>query len=299
MRVLLIGAAGQLGQALRQRLMPTADVVPATRTGRLADGTPCLGIDLARPREAVAELHRVAPHAVINAAAYTAVDRAEDEREGAFAINATAVGAVAAACHDAGIHLIHYSTDYVFDGAGSTPYRADDATAPLGVYGASKLAGERAVVESGARHLILRTAWVYGLYGSNFLQTMLRIGAERDELRVVADQFGSPTPSWLIADVTAAILRRGIGEGGVHHLVADGQTSWHGFAEAVFEEAVARGRLERAPRVLPITTSEYPTRARRPAYSVLDTHSLRELYGVELPHWRDALARTFDAAPRT
>ena len=184
-------------------------------------------------------LDRVRPDVVVNAAAYTAVDRAEDDADTAFRANAEGPGRLAAECATRDIALVHYSTDYVFDGQGSRPYREDDATAPIGVYGHSKLAGEQAIAASGARHLILRTAWVYGLHGANFLRTMLRVGAERDELRVVADQRGTPTPAWLIADVTADLLRGGLSGSGVLHLVADGETTWHGFAEAIFEEAVS------------------------------------------------------------
>jgi dTDP-4-dehydrorhamnose reductase len=192
--------------------------------------------------------------------------------------------------------LIHYSTDYGFDGSGGRPYREDDGTSPLGVYGASKLAGEQAIAASGVRHLILRTAWVYGLYGGNFLRTMLRLGAERDELRVVADQIGSPTPAWLIADITATVLKRGIVEPGVRHLVSTGPTSWHGFAQAIFADARATGLIDKEPRVLPITTAELPTRARRPAYSVLDTRRLAGDYSLDIPGWRQALATTLSPA---
>ena len=296
MRILLVGANGQVGDALVRSLAPLGEVVATTRSGVLPGGAACAALDLHDAHAIAALVAQARPDAVVNAAAYTAVDRAEDDVDGAHAINAAAPGTLARACAEIGAPLVHYSTDYVFDGAGTSPYRPDDATAPLGVYGASKLAGEHAVAASGAHHLILRTAWVYGLYGANFLRTMLRVGQERDELRVVADQVGSPTPAWLIADVTAAILRQGIGEGGVHHLVADDQTSWHGFAEAIFDEAERHGYLPKAPRVVPITTADYPTRARRPAYSVLDTRSLQERHGVALPHWRDALATTFERA---
>ena len=292
MKLLLVGANGQVGHALTRSLAPLGDVVATTRNGRLDDGAACESLDLS-DLDAIAPLvARVRPDVVVNAAAYTAVDRAEDDAEAAFRINAQAAGHLAAACAASGAALVHYSTDYVFDGRGTRPYREDDPTAPLGVYGHSKLEGEAAIARSGARHLILRTAWVYGLHGHNFLRTMLRIGAERDELRVVADQHGCPTPAWLIADATAAILRRGIVAAGVRHLVADGQTTWHGFAEAIFDEATARGMLARRPLVHAIATADYPTRAARPAYSVLDTARLRVEYALDLPHWRDALART-------
>ena len=292
MRLLLVGANGQVGHALLRSLAPLGEVVATTRTGRLDDGAACETLDLA-DLDAIAPLvARVRPDAVVNAAAYTAVDRAEDEAELAFRINAQATERLAIACAHGDVPLVHYSTDYVFDGRGSRPYREDDPTAPLGVYGQSKREGEVAIARSGARHLILRTAWVYGLHGHNFLRTMLRVGAERDELRVVADQHGCPTPAWLIADTTAAILRHGIAESGTRHLVAGGQTTWHGFADAIFDDALKQGRIARRPAVAPIATADYPTRAQRPAYSVLDTSRLREQYALDLPDWRDALART-------
>ena len=292
MKILLLGGNGQVGQELRRSLAPLGEVVVTTRSGELPDGGRCEALDLAE-LDAIAPLfQRVVPDIVVNATAHTAVDRAEDESELAFRINAEAPGRIARACAMSGATLLHYSTDYVFDGSGTRPYREDDATAPLGVYGASKLAGEREIAVSGTRYLILRTAWVYATHGANFLRTMLRVGAERDELRVVADQIGSPTPAWLIADVSAQILRQGVAEPGVRHLVAGGETTWHGFAEAIFESAFERGLIARRPTVHPITTADYPTRARRPAYSVLDTTRLRRDYGLDLPDWRPALDRT-------
>jgi dTDP-4-dehydrorhamnose reductase len=272
-RILLVGANGQVGHELRRSLAPLGDVVATTRSGRLDDDTACETLDLASTDAIEPLVERVAPDLVVNAAAYTAVDRAESEPEPAMRVNAEAPTRLATVCARRGTPLVHYSTDYVFDGSATMPYAEDAPTAPLGVYGVSKLRGEEAVRVSGAPHLILRTAWVYGLHGHNFLRTMLRLGAERDTLRVVADQFGCPTPAWLIADVTAQLVRDGSGEGTLH-LVAGGRTSWHGFAEAIFEEAVDRGLLPRAPAVEAIATSEYPTPARRPAYSVLDTTAL-------------------------
>jgi len=291
-RILLIGGNGQVGHELRRSLAPLGEVITTTRGGVLPDGGPCEALDLSIAGDAGRMVERLSPDLVVNAAAWTAVDKAETEREAAFRANAGAVEELAMACAARGVPLVHYSTDYVFDGTGTKPYLPTDPTAPLGVYGQSKLAGEEAIRRSGARHLILRTAWVYGLHGHNFLRTMLRLGAERDELRVVADQVGCPTPAWLIADVTATIVQQGIGDGGTHHLVADGQTSWHGFAEAIMDEAFAVGLLATRPRVVPITTADYPTPAARPAWSVLDTGSLRQGWGVALPEWRSALAKT-------
>lgn len=292
MKLLVVGANGQVGNALLRALAPQGEVIATTRSGQLDDGSACERLDLANVEAIAALVERLRPDAVINAAAYTAVDRAEDERAAAFAANAEAPARLAQACAAQDIALVHYSTDYVFDGRGTRPYREEDPTAPLGVYGESKLAGETGIARSGARHLILRTAWVYGLHGHNFLRTMLRVGAERDELRVVADQHGCPTPAWLIAETTAGILRQGIAASGVRHLVAAGETTWHGFADAIFDEAVAQGLLAKRPNVIAIATADYPTRATRPAYSVLDTARLRGEYGLVLPDWRDALHRT-------
>ena len=290
MTVLLFGGNGQVGHELRRSLRALGDVVVTTRSGQLREGARCEVADFDRPDSLAELVERVAPAIVVNAAAYTAVDKAEDDVDAAFRTNAEAPGVLARACALRDIPFVHYSTDYVFDGQGSRPYREDDPTAPLGVYGASKLAGEDAVRSAGGRHLILRTAWVYGRQGHNFMKTMLRLGEDRDELRVVADQIGSPTPARLIADVTAGLLQRPDAEG-TFHLTAAGQTSWHGFAAAIFEEAVARGLIARAPRVLPITTADYPTRARRPAYSCLDVGKLERVLARRIPSWRAGLTR--------
>ncbi|HAU80014.1 MAG TPA: dTDP-4-dehydrorhamnose reductase [Stenotrophomonas sp.] len=291
MTILLLGANGQLGQELRRALAPLGTIVATTRSGALPDGSACEVADFDQPASLAALLDRVRPTVVVNAAAYTAVDRAEDDREAAFRANAEAPGVLAHWCAQAGVPLVHYSTDYVFDGQGTRPYREDDATAPLGVYGASKLAGEQAIRAAGGRHLIFRTAWVYASHSANFLRTMLRVGAERDVLRVVADQVGTPTPAALIADVTAQALQHDGALSGTWHLTAKGETSWHGFAEAIFADAVATGVLPRAPIVEAISTAEYPTPAKRPAYSHLDVAKLEQDFGVSLPSWQEGLKR--------
>lgn len=294
MKLLLLGGDGQLGQRLLQSLAPLGEVVATTLSGQLADGNACERLDLT-DLDAIAPLiERIAPDAVVNATAHTAVDKAESEADLAHRINADAPARIAAACAARDALMVHYSTDYVFDGRGTRPLREDHATAPLGVYGRTKRAGEEAVQGSGARHLIFRTAWVYDVHGHNFLRTMVRVGAERDELRVVSDQVGTPTPAWLLADTTAAILAQPFERSGLWHLTATGQTSWHGFAEAIFAGAVERGLLAKAPNVVAIPTSEYPTPAARPAYSVLDTSAIRNDFGVALPDWHDALAHTLD-----
>ena len=292
MKILLLGGNGQVGYELQSSLAPLGELTVTTRTGELPDGGECEVLDLYAPDTFASLIDRVAPDVVVNATAHTAVDRAEDEPELAFLANAEAPAELARLCAGRGATLLHYSTDYVFDGSAKTPYREDHPTAPLGVYGTSKLEGEKRIQASGAKHLILRTAWVYATRGSNFLRTMLRLGAEREELRVVADQHGCPTPAWLIADVTARILQQGVKRSGLRHLVASGETTWHGFADEIFRQAHARGLISRLPRVLPINTSDYPTRARRPAYSVLDAQLLRGEYQISLPDWRSALATT-------
>ncbi len=294
MKILLFGANGQVGHELRRSLASLGEVVATTRSGMLEDGTPCETADFDAPHSLPALIQRIAPDVVVNAAAYTAVDRAESDREAAFCANADAPQRIAEACALRDALLVHYSTDYVFDGTGTRPYRMDDATAPLGVYGESKLAGEQAIRASGARHLIFRTAWVYAAHGKNFMRTMLKLAAERDELRVVADQIGTPTPAALIADVTATILARPLARSGVWHLTAAGETTWHGFAEAIIDVAHARGLIARAPCVIPIATTDYPTAAKRPEYSVLDTSGLRSDFAVDLPDWRTLLSAVLD-----
>ena len=288
MRILLVGGNGQVGRELRRTLAPLGDLVVATRDGTLPDGRRCEVADLAAPDTLPALVARTAPDLVVNAGAYTAVDKAEQEPELAHRINAAAPGALAAACARAGIGLVHYSTDYVFDGAATRPYAEFDATGPLGVYGASKLAGEDAVRASGAAHKIFRLCWVYSVHGRNFLLTMLRLAGERDTLRVVADQTGTPTPAHWIADATADALVRRPELSGTWHLAARGQATWHGFASAIVERAAAMGLIARAPTVEPITTADYPTPAHRPAYSVLDTGKLME-FDIDLPDWRTGL----------
>ena len=290
MKLLLLGGNGQLGRELRRVLPVLGDVVVGTRDGAEAD----VAADFDAPEALPALVQRIAPDVVVNAAAYTAVDCAEGEPDAAFRANAEAPEALAHICARTGALLVHYSTDYVFDGRGRRPYREEDATAPLGVYGASKLAGEQAIRASGARHAILRTAWVYAAHGRNFLHTMLRLAAERDELRVVSDQIGAPTPAAWIAEATGQLLRHGLATSGTWHLVAAGETSWHGFAEAIMDEAHVAGLLPRRPRVRPIATVDYPTPARRPAYSVLDTTKLHLDFGNVPPHWRDGLRATLD-----
>lgn len=290
MKLLLLGANGQVGHELRRALAPLGDVVCTTRSGALADGTRCETADFDAPASLPSLVERIAPDVVVNAAAHTAVDNAESDAEAAMRANAEAPAAIAQACARRGALLVHYSTDYVFDGTATRPYREDDPTSPLGVYGQTKLAGEHAIRASGCPHMIFRTAWVYADHGRNFLLTMLRLAKDRDELRVVADQAGTPTPAALIADVTAQVLQRRAGQTGLWHLTASGATTWHGFASGIMAQAVDRGLLARSPSVVPIATADFPTPARRPAYSCLETTALVRDFGVALPDWRDGLS---------
>ena len=299
MKTLLLGANGQLGRTFLEHggLAVRGELIAASRDGVLTQGGHGEIADLANPDSLPALLDRGQPDVIVNAAAYTAVDRAEQEEALATRVNGEAVRVIGrwAAAH--GALVVHYSTDYVFDGHQLQPYAIDAPTAPLGAYGRSKLVGEQALQDSGADHLIFRTAWVYAAHGTNFLRTMLRLGAEREELRVVADQHGAPTATGLIVAASAAALDRWQDAdaarrkqlSGTHHLVASGATTWHGFASAIFAQAVDRGLLARAPRVLPIATADYPTPAQRPAWSLLDNHGFQQLFDFPLPDWREGL----------
>ena len=286
-RILLTGARGQVGWELRRTLASLGEVVALdSRTLNLADADAV--------RRTVRE---IAPAIIVNPAAHTAVDKAESEQGLAHAVNAIAPGILAEEASRLDSLLVHYSTDYVFNGSGTTPWREDDACDPLNVYGASKLAGERAIAASGCRHLIFRTSWVYAARGSNFLLTMSRLMRERPELKIVADQIGAPTWCRDLAESTALILSQvsacGFDQWGVYHMSNGGETSWHGFAEAIqaldeFDETCAPARL------LPIPSSDYPTPARRPLNSRLNNDRLAQVFGLRLQDWRAALALCMD-----
>ena len=279
MRILLAGRNGQVGRELLKTLAPLGEI--------LAPGRAELDLrDAVRLREAVRAANA---DVIVNAAAYTAVDQAESERDAAFAVNALAPGILAEEAKKSGALLVHYSTDYVFDGEKPAPYVEEDQPNPLNVYGASKLAGERAIAASGCRHLILRTSWVYGPRGSNFMLTMLRLARERAELRVVDDQVGAPTSSLAIARATAQVLRPGAH--GTYHMSAAGHTSWCGFARAILRRAGS------ATPVAAIRTADYPTPARRPRNSRLDCARLRADFGLALAPWEEQLAEVTLAAP--
>ncbi len=285
-RILLIGSDGQVGWELRRSLAPVGQVIAASLGGELGPSVDLL--DNASVRRLFRETE---PDMVVNAAAYTAVDKAEADGALAQAINADALGLIAELAAASRIPVVHYSTDFVFSGDTDRPYREEDPPNPVSVYGETKLAGERALLESDADALVFRTAWVYGVRGNNFLLTMLKLFRERTELRVVNDQIGTPTWSRMLAEVTAQILYRvAVGDldmgriKGLYHVTSAGATSWYGFAEAIREASQDRCRL------VPIPTSEYPAPARRPAYSVLDTRRFRETFHLTLPDWRQSLS---------
>ncbi len=278
-RILLTGIGGQVGWELARSLQPLGEVVALDRAG----------FDLAAPDRMRGVLRELRPAWIVNPAAHTAVDKAESEVALATAINATAPGILAEEAKRLDALLVHYSTDYVFDGGKPTPYVEADPTCPINTYGQTKLAGEEAIRASGCRHLILRTSWVYGMRGANFLRTMLRLAQERDELRVVADQIGAPTWSRMIAETTALMLARHRDQEGIYHFVAGGEISWHGFAEAIVARGHALGLIAKTPVVHRITSAEFPTPARRPANSRLDCGRLREDFGLSQPDWRTQL----------
>ncbi len=288
-RVVLIGAKGQVAISLARSLPEAGFAVTVLARPEF---------DLTRADELSEAIIAARPAVVINPAAYTAVDRAEDEPGAAYAINRDAAGAIAAAASRAGAAIIHLSTDYVFDGRQSRPYREEEETGPQGVYGASKLAGEVVVVAANPRHVILRTAWVCSPDGANFLKTMLRLAAERPELKVVADQHGSPTFAADIAGAIAKIAKvcadksSGAPQFGVFHLVSGGETTWCGFARAIMLASKARGGP--SVPVHSITTAEFPTKARRPSYSTLNTDKLARVYGIRMPDWQPALECCLD-----
>jgi dTDP-4-dehydrorhamnose reductase len=274
MKVLITGAGGQLGQALQASAPAGARLVP------LGHGDLDIGDATAVSKCIAGE----APDLIVNAAAYTAVDKAENEEAQAYRINAQAPGYLASAARAEGARFVHVSTDFVFDGTSGIPYAPDHPTAPLGVYGASKRAGEQAVTAVDPDALILRTAWVYGVTGHNFVRTMLRLMAERDEVRVVSDQIGTPTFAGSLAGAIWALEARRAR--GIHHWTDSGAASWYDFAVAIQEEALVIGLISRAIPVVPIATSDYPTPAKRPSYSVLDKRGAIALVGAPPPHWR-------------
>jgi dTDP-4-dehydrorhamnose reductase len=290
MKILLFGKSGQVGWALQRSLAPLGELVALdTRSNPL-------GGDFSYPDSIAETVRRVAPDVIVNAAAYTAVDKAESEATVARLINAETPAVLAREAALSGALLVHYSSDYVFDGSGIKPWAEDDRPGPLSVYGKSKLEGDEAIVAAGCRHLIFRTSWVYGLMGQNFAKTMLRLARERDSLNIIADQIGAPTGADLLADVTAHAIARVMQcpeMGGVYHLAASGQTSWHEYACFVIEFARAAGvDIKVAPAAIHAIASEaYPAPAPRPRNSRLDTARFEHVFGLRLPHWKEGVGR--------
>jgi dTDP-4-dehydrorhamnose reductase len=282
MRILLFGTNGQVGWELRRALQPLGDVTAVPRSEA----------DFDRP-DSLRRWFETSPHVVVNAVAYTAVDQAETDGERALRVNGEAVAVLAEEASRCGALLIHYSTDYVFDGRATKPYTEDDATNPQSAYGRTKRAGETAIVSSGCDHVVLRTSWVFASRGKNFVRTILRLAGEREALRIVGDQFGAPTSARLIADCTAQIVARAMQEhaasrfrSGIFHLTASGRTSWHGLASHIVARARERGIAPLPVRTIEsIATSEYPVPAQRPANSSLDTRRVQERFGLRLPDW--------------
>ena len=289
MKILLFGADGQLGYELHRACAPLGEILPFTYSGKLAGRQTCGQLDFEKPGALDALVREHKPALVLNAVAHTAVDRAEDEPAIAQRVNADAVGELAQACKRDNAMLVHYSTDYVFDGRLRRPIREDDATGPVSVYGKTKLAGEQAILASECRHMILRTAWVYAARGQNFLRTALRLAREREEIRIVNDQIGAPTPARWLAGATALALARKSDASGTWHVVADGECSWHEFAMAIYGEALVAGVLAKAPKLIGIPSQEFPTKAKRPAYSRLDASRFARDFGMRLPDWRVGL----------
>ncbi|MBI2769627.1 MAG: dTDP-4-dehydrorhamnose reductase [Burkholderiales bacterium] len=290
MKFLLFGKGGQVGWELQRSLAPLGEIVALDfdSTGLCGDFTNLEGL--------AATVAQVRPDVVVNAAAHTAVDKAESEPELARTLNALAPGVLAQAAAKLGAWMVHYSTDYVFDGSGDRPWKEGDLTAPLNVYGQTKLEGEQLVAQGNPRHLILRTSWVYAARGGNFAKTMLRLAKERETLTVINDQFGAPTGAELLADVTAHALRAAMARpelAGLYHTVAGGETSWHGYARFVVEHAARAGVALKttADGVQPVPTTAFPTPAKRPQNSRLDTSRLQAAFGLRLPPWQDGVAR--------
>jgi dTDP-4-dehydrorhamnose reductase len=290
MRILLLGKNGQVGWELQRSLAPLGQVLALEAKSRDYCG------DLNDLQGLAATVQRFAPEVIVNAAAYTAVDKAENEPDQALRINAEAPAVLAAEARKLNALLVHYSTDYVFDGQGDAPWQESDPIGPLSVYGATKLQGEQAIQDAGCAHLILRTSWVYAARGNNFAKTMLRLAAERDSLNVIDDQFGAPTGADLLADVTAHAIRAvrlNPQLHGIYHLAAAGETTWHRYARFVLEQAQAAGVVLKVPSaaVGAITTAAYPTPAKRPGNSRLNTQKLQNAFSLRLPDWQDGVAR--------
>ena len=295
MRILLLGKGGQVGWELQRSLSVLGQVLALDFDTTEVDGVPVCG-DFSQPEQVAQTVRTLKPDVIVNAAAHTAVDKAQSEPDLARLLNATTPGLIALEAKKLGAWLMHYSTDYVFDGSGTTPWLETDAPAPLNVYGQTKLEGEQAITQSGCQHIMLRTSWVYGARGGNFAKTMLKLAQEREELKVINDQVGAPTGADVLADVTAQIIARtrmASGDvSGIYHCVAEGQTTWFDYANHVL--GLARSinpAMNIKAQVLPVPTSAFPTPAQRPHNSRLNTDKLQHTFGLTLPHWQTGVSR--------
>jgi dTDP-4-dehydrorhamnose reductase len=284
MKILLTGADGQVGYELWRSLQYFGEVIPTTRKGKEINGLPTIALDLSNVQDIEKKLNAIQPDLICNAAAYTAVDDAESHQEIAYQVNADAPAVLAKYAVISDTRIIHYSTDYVFSGNANTPRTEQDECDPQGIYAQTKLLGEQAIIDSGCEYMIFRTAWVYSLRGKNFLNTMLKLAAEKDELNIVDDQIGSPTWANSIAMATALALKNPVN--GLYHLSSSGKTSWSGFARRIFSIAEKQGIINHAPKVNGITSSQYPTAAKRPNYSVLDCNKLKQTFDIKMPNWQ-------------
>ncbi len=287
MKVLLIGAEGQVGFELWRTLQFNREVIPTTSDGREVDGMTTIKLDLADAADIEKKIDNIKPDVICNAAAYTMVDRAESEKQWAELINYSAVAVMAAAAKRNKCLLVHYSTDYVFSGDHKFPWKENDTTNPKSVYGQTKLDGEQAIIESECEYMIFRTAWVFSTRRQNFLKTMLRLADNHPQISVVNDQLGAPT--WAATIALATMLALNIPETGLYHLTSNGSTTWFGFAQRIFSQAQKIGLLEDKPELVPISTKDFPTDAERPKYSVLNCQKFEGTFNVKLPHWQTTL----------
>ena len=287
MKILLTGADGQVGYELWRTLQHIGEVIPTTRLGKEVEGMPTIAMDLCNTEDIENKINTIQPDLICNAAAYTAVDNAESDKETAYKINAVAPEIFAKYAVITDTRLVHFSTDYVFSGQNTQPWKEDDECNPLGVYGETKLQGEQAIIDSGCQFMIFRTAWVFSYRGHNFVHSMINLAKQRDVLHIVDDQIGSPTSAESIATAVAMALLNPVD--GIYHITSSGKTSWHRFARRIIADAFELGLLDQQPSINAIPSSQYPTPAQRPSYSVLDCNKLFETFNIKMPNWQTSL----------